>query len=129
FGIDGSNNSINRLALLEHLAGVFDSTRPRDVRYVHQAIHAIFYLDESAKIRQIANATLDARSDVVTVAQSLPRIRLHLFHTEADAARLWIHAQDLNLDGVARVDDFAGMLHPFRPAHLGNVHQALDPWF
>jgi hypothetical protein len=58
-----------------------------------ETVNAIFDFDKCAEVSQITHATGDARSDLVTLAQGLPRVRLHLLHAEADAARFRINAE------------------------------------
>src|SRR5689334_16057208 len=69
---------------------------------------------------------MNARADLVTLVQRLPRVFLHLFHAETDATRPWIDTQHFNLDTVTRVDDFARMLHTLGPAHLRDVDQPFN---
>ena len=72
---------------------MLDSARPGNVRYVHEAVNAIFDLDEGAKVSQVAHPAMNARADLVTLMQSLPGIVLNLFHSQTNAARLGIDAQ------------------------------------
>src|SRR5215470_4295219 len=69
---------------------------------------------------------MNARADLVTLMQRLPRVLLHLLHAETDATRARIDTQHFNLDHVAGIDYFARMLHALGPAHLGNVDQAFN---
>ena len=83
-----------------------------------QAIDSLFNFDEGAKVREIPHAALHAIADLITLGQGAPRIVLHLFHAQANAARFWIDAQNFNFYGVAGPNQLAGMLHPFGPAHF-----------
>src|ERR1043165_1217293 len=96
---------------------------------MNQSVNPIFDLDEGAKVRQVSDATLDARADLITVAQSLPWVLLNLLHAETDATRFRIDPEHFNVDRVTRVDNLAGVLHSLGPAHLRNVDQTLDPGF
>src|SRR5215213_2657852 len=69
---------------------------------------------------------MDARADLVTLMQRLPRILLHLLHAETDPTCPWIDTQHFNLYQVARIDNLARVLHALGPAHLRNMNQALN---
>src|SRR5437879_2596901 len=127
--LDCRNHSINRLALLQYFARMLYPSRPRNVGHVHEAINALFNLDEGAKVCKVADAALHAIAHMITFRQSAPRILLHLFHAEADAASFRIDAEHFDFDRIARPDQFAWMLYPFGPAHFRNVHQAFNAWF
>ncbi len=50
----------------------------------------------------------------------------NLLHAQADSLRLGIDVEHDCLDRFAGVEQLRGVLHPLRPAHLGDVDQALD---
>src|SRR6185369_3294805 len=85
-----------------------------------------FNLDEGAEVRQVTDASMNARADVITLVQSLPRVLLHLFHAETDAPGARVNAEHFDLNTVAGIDDLARMLDALGPAHFGNVDQTLD---
>ena len=121
--VDTGDHRVDLLSFLQDLARVLDATGPGNVRNVNQAINAVFNLDERAEVRQIADTSVHASTNVITFVQCLPWILLHLLHAETDAARLRIDAQHFNFHHVARIDDFARMLHALGPAHFRNVNQ------
>src|SRR5215216_185226 len=108
---------------------MLDSSRPGNVRYVNQPVNSIFDLDKSTEIGKVPDAAMNARADLVTLVQRLPRILLHLLHAEADAPRSRIDTQHFNLNQVAGIDDLARMLDAFRPAHFRNVNQPFNAAF
>src|SRR5690242_932046 len=66
---------------------------------------------------------MHARAYVVTLAERLPRIRLHLLHSEAYASRLRVDAEHFDFDRIAGIYDLAGMLDALGPAHFRDVDQ------
>src|ERR1700752_3282480 len=91
-----------------------------------QTVNAVFNLDERAEVSQISHSSVNARADLITLVQRLPRVLLNLLHAETDAPCFRIDAQYFDFHQVARIDDFARMLHTLGPAHLGDVHQSFD---
>src|SRR5678815_2660546 len=89
-----------------------------------QTVNAIFNLNKGTEVSKIPDATVNARADLVTLVQRLPRILLHLLHAETDAPRSWINAEHFNLDQVAGINYLARMLDALGPAHLGNMDQS-----
>ena len=61
---------------------------------------------------------MHAIADMITLADCLPGVLLHLLHSETDAASPWIYTQYLDFDRVARTHYFARMLDALGPAHL-----------
>jgi hypothetical protein len=82
---------------------------------------------KGAEVRQITNATMNTRADLITLVQRLPRVLLHLLHAETNAARARIDAEHFDFNGVSGIHDLARMLDALGPAHLGNVHQSSTP--
>src|SRR4029077_9831092 len=61
--------------------------------------------------------------------QAVPWIRGQLAHAERNAALARIHVQHHTFHLIADVDQLRGMLHPLRPGHLADMHQAFDALF
>ena len=53
---------------------------------------------------------MNARADLITLVQRLPRVLLHLLHAETDATRSRIDTQNFDFNSVARVNHFARVL-------------------
>src|SRR6185437_15072593 len=119
----------NLFALLEHLGGVLDALGPAEVGDVHQAVDAIFNLDEGTEVRKVAHAAFHDRAGGVLVLQLLPRVVLELLHAEGDAAVVRVHVQDDGLDFIARLHHLRGVLHALGPRHLRDMDQTLDALF
>src|SRR5689334_19839491 len=88
-----------------------------------QSVNAIFNLDKCAEVSKVPDAPVYACADLITLVQRLPRILLHLLHTQADASRPRIHAEHFNLDQVTRINYLARMFDALGPAHFGNMDQ------
>ena len=94
-----------------------------------QPVDSIFNLDKCSKVGQISDATMHARSNLITFVQCLPWVVLNLFHAEADPPSFWIDAQHFHLYHVPWVYQLTGMLYTFGPAHLRNVYKSFDAIF
>ena len=68
----------------------------------------------------------ELRADRIGLADAEPRIFLGLLEAEADALVLAVDVQDHDVDRVALLHDFRRMLDALRPAHVGDVNQAID---
>src|SRR5687767_2078654 len=97
---------------------MLDSSGPRNVGNVDQAVNAVLNLDESPEVSQVSHSTMDTGTHLITFMKRLPGIILNLLHTEADATRLRINAQHFYFDIVSGIHELAGMFHTFRPAHF-----------
>ena len=102
---------------------------PAQIRDVHQAINAVFDLNEGAKVGQVTYSTLDNLPGRVTIGEILPGIFLELLHTERDAAVRRIDRDHDSLNFVARLDQLGRMLHPLGPGHLGDMNKAFNALF
>src|SRR2546423_1656283 len=105
---------------------MLDAFVPRDVGDVDEAINALFDLDERAEVRQVTHTPVDARADLVTLFERLPRIRLRLLHAETDAPRARVNAQHFGLNLFAHVHQLRRLLRPLQPTHLRDVDEAFD---
>src|SRR3712207_4907681 len=83
-------------------------------------------LFRSAEAREVADLAGDARAHRVLERQHHPRVLLRLLHAERD---LLLARIDLEHDGFDRLADrhqLRRMPDVARPAHLADVHEALD---
>src|SRR3546814_16692092 len=69
--------------------------------------------------------TLFRSADGIFGGDAFPRIAFELLHAEADALRVAVDADDLHLDRVTDVDDFARVVDAL-VAHVGDMEQAVD---
>ena len=90
------------------------------------AVHTALETDEQAELGDVAHGTFDVRALGVNAHEGIPRIVLRLLEAQRNAALVGVDFEDLHLDLLARGDDLAGVDVLFRPAHFGDVDQALD---
>ena len=90
-----------------------------------QAFDAGFEFDECAIFGDVGDSTLEAGTDRIFRNRAFPRIRFQLLHAKADALGVAVDTNDLHLDGVTDVDDFAGVVDALI-ADVGDVQQAVD---
>ena len=124
-GIDLEHLDLDFLAGRDDLAGMDVLLGPAHLGDVDQALDARLQLDEGTVVGDVRDLALVAGADRILGLDAFPRIGLQLLHAEADALRLGIDADDLHLDGVADIDDLAGMIDA-APGHVGDVQQAVD---
>ena len=124
--VDVEDLGLDFLPLLVGVLGVLLLGGPGDVRHVHQPVDAVLDAEEEAEGRDVADLRADDGADRVGLPQALPGVLLDLLHAEGDPLVLHVDVQDQRLDDVAGADHLGGVLHPLGPAHLGDVHQALD---
>src|SRR5579872_4217965 len=100
---------------------MLDPFGPAQVRNVHQPVDAVFDLNESAEISQVAYASFNDGSDGILLLELFPWILLKLLHSKRDAAVIRVDAQDDGVNLIAGLDHLRWMLHPFGPGHLRDV--------
>ena len=83
---------------LDELGRVLDALVPRHLGDVDEALDAVFELDEGAVVRDRDDLAADDGADRVLVLDLVPRIGADLLVAEADALRLGVELEDLDLD-------------------------------
>ena len=115
----------------DFVAGVHDLGRvdvlvgPVHFGHVHQALDAVFDLDEGAVVGDVGDLAEHAGVGRVAPCNVLPRISAQLLEAERDARALAIELEDAHIDLVADLDHFGRMLDAL-PGHVGDVQQAID---
>src|SRR5213592_1371381 len=126
-GVDVEDQDVHFVALLNHLRRMLDALRPRHVRDVDQAVDTRLDLHERAERGEVAHLPLEARADGILLRQRHPGIFLGLFHAEGDLLLRLVHLEHHRFDRLPDGDDLGRMPDVAGPAHLGDVHQPLDP--
>ena len=90
-----------------------------------QTLDARLQLHEGAVIGDVGHAAGMHGVQRVLRRHQIPRIFLQLLHAEADAVRLLVDLDDLNLDRLADREDLGRVVHA-APCHVGHVQQAVD---
>src|SRR5262249_39163203 len=124
--VDVEDDAGDLVALGDDLGGVGDLAHPAHVADVQQAVDALLDLDEGAVVGQVADGAADDRALRVALGDLVPGVGLDLLHAQGDFLLLLVDVEDLHLDLVADGDQLAGVVDALGPAHLGDVHQALD---
>src|SRR5688572_16126420 len=93
---------------------------------VRQRFDAGLQFDEGAELRQARDAAAPHLADRVGRPRGAPRIVLQLLQPERNLARAFVNTQYLDGDLIAGGNDRA-WCGGARPAHFGNMQQALDP--
>src|ERR1700746_445684 len=102
---------------------------PAQVADVNQTVDPVFNLDERAEIGQVANTPFPLRAHRELLVQAIPGIGGKLTHAQRNAAFGGIHVEYHALHLIPDVDQLRRVLHPLRPGHFADVHQALDALF
>ena len=119
------NHHFNLVTELNNLGGMDVFVGPVHLRNVHQALDTLFDLGEASVVGDIRDLAEQPRSLGVTPRDVDPRIRAQLLQPQGHAVAFAIEFQNFDVDLVADVDDFRGVLDPF-PGHVGDVQQAVD---
>src|ERR1035441_2020133 len=127
--LNGQDDGLDLVALLEHLGGMLHTGRPAQVADVHQAVDAVFDFDERAELSQVTHTAFDRCPHWILVVQRVPWVGGELPHAERDTALGRVHAQDHAIDLIVYVDQLRRMLHPFRQGHFAHVNQAFNSLF
>src|SRR5688572_4385281 len=124
--VDLEHLDVHFLRSADDLARVDVLLGPAHLADVDQAFDARLELDESAIFGDIGHPAAERPVDRIFGRGAVPRIALELLHAEADALRVAVDADDLHLDRVADVDDFARVADAL-VADVGDVQQPIDP--
>ena len=125
--VDAQDNDLDLFALPDDFGRMLHPPGPTHIRDMDQSIDPRFNLDERTEGGQIPHHSADLRSRRVLGRKCEPRIFLRLLHAERDLLLFFINTQHDALEFVVDRRQLRGMAHVSSPAHLGNVHQALDP--
>ena len=119
------DHDLDEIADGQDLARMLDVARPGHLADVDQALDALLQLHEGAVVGDRDDLALHDALLRVLRLHVLPRIGLKLLQTEGDALAVAVEVQDLDLDLVADVDDFARVLHA-APGEVRDVQQPVD---
>ena len=90
-----------------------------------QAFDPRFEFDKRTIFGDVGDGTGELRANRIFRHGGIPRIAFELLHAEADALRVLVDADDLHLDGVTDIDDFARVIDAL-VADVGDMQQAID---
>ncbi len=93
---------------------------------MHEPVDPVLDLHKGTKRGQVADNALESHSARVFERECVPGIFLDLLHAEGDLFTLRVHLQDHGFDLLAELHHLGWVADVARPAHLRDVHQALD---
>src|SRR6185312_13328981 len=125
--VDVEDAHLDHIALLIGLDGLLAGLLPIEVGEVDHAVDIAGQADEQAELGDVLDLALELGIDREPVGELVPRILETLLEAERDAALVRIDIEHHHLDLLGGRDDLARMDVLLGPAHLGDVHQALDP--
>src|SRR4051794_5978137 len=102
--LHAENDSLHLLALLHDFRRVLDALGPAQVGDVHQAVDAVFDLDEGSEVGEVANAAFDDGAGGVALGKVLPGVLQELLHAQRNAAIGRVHAENDCLDFIPGLD-------------------------
>src|SRR6056297_813217 len=123
--VDFQNHDFDLLRGGDDLAGMHVLLGPGHLRDVNETFDTGLQLNEGTVVGDVRHAAGMHRIERILGGDQIPRIFLQLLHAEADAMRVLVDLDDLNLDGLADREDFRGVIDA-APGHVGDVQKAVD---
>nr|GFC82685.1 hypothetical protein [Tanacetum cinerariifolium] len=101
---------------------------PRQVRYVHEAVHTFFQFYEQAEVGQVAHgaAVLGAYCKLLSEVAASPRVFGQLLDAEAHLAVFAVEGQYYCLYRIALLDEVLRVAQVLAPAHFRYVDEAFN---
>ena len=93
----------------------------------YEAFDIIPEVYDDAFIQEADDLAFRFAARSVGLSEGVPGIFLGLLEAQRDSLLVDVDAQHNDLDFFVLVHDLRGMLDPFRPAHIGDVNEAIDP--
>src|SRR5690606_19852795 len=124
FFVDIQHHNFDFITQVNHFRRMNIFVGPIHFRNVDQAFNALFQLSETAVVSEVGDFRFNTGTFRVTLGDLDPRIFTELFQAQRHTIALAVEFQNLNVDLVANIDDFAWMLDTL-PRHVGNVQQTI----
>ena len=115
--LDGENDGVDAVALLEHVAGMTDLFAPGHLRDMDKAFEAGFDLDEGPEVGKAGDGSGDALAGEQAFRRTVPGLGLKLLEAERDFFGFRIDFEDAELKFLADGEDVFG----FGDAAMGDV--------
>src|SRR5436189_179142 len=126
-GVHVQDQYLDLVALLHDFGGMLHPLGPRHVGDVDQAVDAGLDFHERTERREVSHFPLDAHPDGILLRQRHPGVLFRLLHAERDLLLRLVDLQYHGFNRLADRHDLRWVAHVARPAHFGDVDQALDP--
>src|SRR5512135_3573945 len=122
-GLDLEDADLDLLPRLDQVGDAADAVR-RQLADVDQALDPRLQLDEGAELHDPRHLPLDGHPERVRLLDAIPGARGELLQSQADFARRAVDLEDLDLHFLTDLEEL-GRVRESRPAHLGDVEQAI----
>src|SRR5579883_1807373 len=124
--VDIEHHDLDLLAGRDNLARMHILLGPAHLRNMDQPLDPRFEFDKGAVIGDVGYAAAEFGAGRIFELDPFPRIGLELLHAEADALRLGVEADHLDLDILPDGQGFGGVVDP-PPGDVGHMQQPIDP--
>src|SRR5689334_13525228 len=125
--VDVEDHDVDRVALLHHLGRMLNPLGPGHVGDMDQAVDSRLDFHERPEAGQVPDLAVDPGAHRVLERQHHPGILLGLLHAERNLLLRLVDLENHRFDGLADAHDLGRVPDVSSPAHLRDVHQALDP--
>ncbi len=123
-GVDPQDHHFDFIADIHKFGGMSDMLCPRHLADVNETFNTLFKFNERTVIRDGYDLSDNLCIDRITILNTLPRIGLQLFQSEADAVLHIVVIEHFDLNDIADIDNLTGMVDP-APRHIGDMQQAI----
>src|SRR3982751_455861 len=124
--IDFQDPRVEVHPLVDHVGGAVDHRALPKLRDRHETLDVVADVHDDALVHQANDVRPHLRAHRIRLADAEPRILLRLLETEADALVLGIDVQNHHIDRITLLHDLGRVLDALRPAHVGDVNEAVD---
>src|SRR5438552_2118314 len=115
--IDLQHLELDRLSLFHRVGRILD-IGDAELRHRNESFDVVPQIHDDALVHEPQHAAPQIGAYGIRFADPEPRILLSLLQAEGDPLVLGVHVQNQNLDLVAFLDDFGGMLDALGPRHV-----------
>src|SRR5436189_75356 len=117
---------LDRLSLFHRVARILD-VGDAELRHRDKALDVAPQIHHHALVHEAQHPAPQVGAHGIRLADAKPRIFLRLLHAERDLLFRLVDLQYHGFNRLADRHDLRWVAHVARPAHLGDVDQALDP--
>ena len=117
------NDRADRITFLDDLVRMDHLLRPAHVSDMEKSVNSILELYKGSVVGEIANDTLDDRSDREFSRHEIPGVLPGLLHTEGDFLFLLLDLQYHHIGFISDRDHLVGVVDALGPGHLRNMYE------
>ena len=123
--LDGEDDGVDRVALLENVAGMVDLFAPGHLGDVNEAFDAGLDFDKGAEVGEARDGAGDRAGRLDMPWRCFPRFGLKLLEAERDLFGLGIDFENADLDLLADGEHVFGLVDA-APRDVADMEQAVD---